>query len=99
MKPMAIPESQNYFIRIQHQETPDNSDEYRIMLRLSIMLNQFFNDSSTDADHSKCISDLRRQSTVKTFFDEASILDLSFVWPMKRWSTIDSIGFLIRLLS
>ncbi len=71
---MDIPEGQGDLIRTWHQEMPKNSDEYRIMLRISVMFNQFCNDSSNDVDHDKYLSDLRRQSIADLFFNKATIL-------------------------
>ncbi len=71
---MEIPEAQGDLIRTWYQEMPTNPDDYRIMLRFSVMFNQFCNHSSNDVDLNKYLSDLRRQSTVDLFFNKASIL-------------------------
>ncbi len=74
MSTMDIPEGQGDLIRTCYQEMPKNPDEYRIILRFSVMFNQFCNYSSSDVDHDKYLTDLRRQSTVDLFFNKASIL-------------------------
>ncbi len=53
---------------------PENPNEYRVMLRFSVMFNEFWSDSRNDVDHGKYFSDLRRQSTVDFSFNKASIL-------------------------
>ncbi len=74
MNTMDIPEGQGDLIRTWYQKMPTNSDEYRMMLRFSVLFNQFCNDGSNDVDHDKYLSDLRSQSTVDSFFKKASIL-------------------------
>ncbi len=74
MNTMETPEGKGDLILSWHQEMRKNPDEYRIVLRFSIMFIQFYHDSSNGVDHNKYLSDLRRQSTVDKFFSKASIL-------------------------
>ncbi len=74
MNTMEIPEGQDDLIRTWYQELPGNPDEYLIMLRFSVVFNQFCIDSSNDVDFNKYLSDFRKQSIVDLSFNKASIL-------------------------
>ncbi len=74
MNTMETSEGHSDLILTWYQEMLKNLDEYRVMLRFSVMFNEFCSDSSNEVDHDKYLSDLRRQSTVDLFFNNASIL-------------------------
>ncbi len=74
MNTMDILQAQGDLVRTWYQEMPKNPDEYRFMLCFSVMFNDFSRDNSNEVDHDMYLSDLRRQSTVDIFLNNASIL-------------------------
>ncbi len=77
MNTMDITEGQGGLIRAWYQEMPPNPDQYRIILRISVMFNHFCNNGSNGVDHNMYLSDLPRQSTAAKLFNRASILHTS----------------------
>ncbi len=71
---METPEGQSDLIRTWYQVMLTNPDEYRVVLRFSVMFKEFCNDSSKDVDYDNYLADLRRQSGVDLFLNKASIV-------------------------
>ncbi len=68
------PKGQGDLIRTCYQEMPKSLEEYRVILRVSVMFNQFCNENSNDIGHCKYLADLRRQSKIDLFFNKASTI-------------------------